>query len=43
MANTIGFDDNNSEDPDQTILDVINTFHSKGYPVYLSELVRYNV
>jgi len=31
----IGEDDNNSEDPNQCILDVINTFHSKGYPVYL--------
>ena len=28
---------NNSEDTDQTILDVVNTFHSKGYPVYLFE------
>jgi len=28
---------NNSEDTDQTILDVINTFYSKGYPVYLFE------
>ena len=26
--------DNNSEDPDQSIVDVVNTFHSKGYPVY---------
>ena len=33
----IGEDDNNSEDPNQCILDVINTFHSKGYPVYLFE------
>jgi hypothetical protein len=31
----IGEDDNNSEDTNQDILDVINTFHSKGYPVYL--------
>lgn len=32
-----GEDDNNSEDTEQSILDVINTFHSKGYPVYLFE------
>ncbi len=32
---TIGEDDNNSEDTEQCILDVINTFHSKGYPVHL--------
>ncbi len=31
----IGEDDNNSEDPNQCILDVINTFRSKGYPVYV--------
>ena len=31
----IGEDDNNSEDTEQSIIDVINTFHSKGYPVYL--------
>lgn len=31
----IGEDDNNSEDTGQCILDVINTFYSKGYPVYL--------
>lgn len=45
QANTIGFDDNNSEDPDQTILDVISTFYSKGYPVYLSEWsgIMYNI
>lgn len=38
-------DDNNSEDPDQCILDVINTFHSKGYPVYLFKWsdIKYNV
>jgi hypothetical protein len=37
--------DNNSEDPNQSILDVINTFHSKGYPVYLFEWknIMYNV
>jgi len=33
----IGADDNNSEDPDQDILDVINTFFAKGYPVYLED------
>lgn len=32
-----GEDDNNSEDTEQCILDVINTFHSKGYPVFLFE------
>jgi len=26
---------NNSEDPDQSIVDVVNTFSAKGYPVYL--------
>ena len=31
----IGEDDNNSEDPNQSIIDVIRTFHSKGYPVYV--------
>lgn len=37
--------DNNSEDTDQSILDVINTFHSKGYPVYLFNWaeIMYNV
>lgn len=37
--------DNNSEDPNQSILDVINTFYSKGYPVYLYEWknIMYNV
>lgn len=41
----MGEDDNNSEDPAQCILDVINTFHSKGYPVYLCEWkdIMYNV
>lgn len=34
---SIGEDDNNSEDTEQCILDVINTFYSKGYPVYLFE------
>jgi len=32
---SIGEDDNNSEDPDQSIVDVVNTFYSKGYPVYV--------
>jgi hypothetical protein len=26
--------DNNSEDTQQSIIDVVNTFHAKGYPVY---------
>lgn len=41
----IGEDDNNSEDPNQCILDVINTFYSKGYPVYLFKWadIMYNV
>ena len=41
----IGEDDNNSEDPNQCILDVINTFHSKGYPVYIFRWadIMYNV
>lgn len=30
----INDNDNNSEDPNQSILDVVNTFHAKGYPVY---------
>jgi len=30
-------DRNNSEDPEQSIVDVVNTFYSKGYPVYLFE------
>lgn len=34
---SIGEGDNNSEDSNQSILDVINTFYSKGYPVYLFE------
>jgi len=33
----INFEDNNSEDTEQCILDVVNTFSSKGYPVYLFE------
>jgi len=32
---SIDKDDNNSEDQDQCIIDVINTFYAKGYPVYL--------
>jgi hypothetical protein len=41
----IGEDDNNSEDIQQCILDVINTFYSKGYPVYLFRWadIMYNV
>ncbi len=30
----INDNDNNSEDPDQSILDVVSTFYAKGYPVY---------
>lgn len=30
----INEDDNNSEDTDQSILDVVSTFYAKGYPVY---------
>jgi hypothetical protein len=30
----INQDDNNSEDINQSILDVVNTFYAKGYPVY---------
>ncbi|MBD3169546.1 MAG: DUF362 domain-containing protein [candidate division Zixibacteria bacterium] len=30
----INHDDNNSEDEDQSILDVVSTFNSKGYPVF---------
>ncbi|MCW8811465.1 MAG: DUF362 domain-containing protein [Ignavibacteriaceae bacterium] len=29
----INHDDNNSEDPEQSIIDVVNTFVAKGYPV----------
>jgi hypothetical protein len=32
----INEDINNSEDPDQSIIDVVKTFSAKGYPVYLS-------
>lgn len=31
----INQDDNNSEDINQSVIDVVNTFYSKGYPVYL--------
>ena len=30
----INDNDNNSEDPNQSILDVVSTFYSKGYPLY---------
>lgn len=42
---SIGEDDNNSEDTEQCILDVINTFHSKGYSVHLFRWadIMYNV
>ncbi len=30
----INDNDNNSEDPDQSIIDVVSTFYAKGYPVY---------
>jgi hypothetical protein len=35
LGTGINHGDNNSEDPDQSILDVVNTFFAKGYPVYL--------
>jgi hypothetical protein len=39
--NTQGYaideNDNNSEDPNQSIVDVVNTFRAKGYPVYLMD------
>jgi hypothetical protein len=35
ISNAIDVNDNNSEDTTQTILDVVNTFHAKGYPVFL--------
>ena len=31
----INLNDDNSEDVNQSIIDVVNTFYSKGYPVYL--------
>jgi hypothetical protein len=33
----INDNDNNSEDPNQSIVDVVNTFRAKHYPVYLLE------
>ena len=33
----IGHNDNNSEDTAQSIIDVVNTFNAKGYPVYLED------
>jgi hypothetical protein len=30
----VAHNDNNSEDPSQSILDVVTTFYAKGYPVY---------
>ncbi len=33
----INDNDNNSEDPQQSIIDVVNTFHSKGYPVHVMD------
>ncbi|UCD16511.1 MAG: DUF362 domain-containing protein [Candidatus Zixiibacteriota bacterium] len=33
----INADDNNSDDPAQCIIDVVNTFYAKGYPVYLKD------
>jgi hypothetical protein len=35
QSNSIGHNDNNSEDTSQSIIDVVNTFHAKGYPVYI--------
>ena len=39
--NTQGYgindEDNNSEDPEQSIIDVVNTFKLKGYPVFLRD------
>jgi len=42
---SIDEDDNNSEDQEQSIIDVVNTFHAKGYPVYLFNwtLITHNV
>ena len=31
----MGADDNNSEDPEQSIDDVVNTYSAKGHPVYM--------
>lgn len=33
----INHEDNNSEDTDQSIIDVVNTFYAKGYPVYVRD------
>jgi len=35
----INHSDNNSEDENQSIIDVVNTFHAKGYPVYVMDWV----
>jgi hypothetical protein len=35
MNYAIDQNDNNSEDPAQSIVSVVNTFHAKGYPVYV--------
>ncbi len=44
--NTQGYsidqDDNNSEDPNQSIVNVVNTFRAKGYPVYLRDWKNLN-
>ncbi|UCE18220.1 MAG: DUF362 domain-containing protein [Gemmatimonadota bacterium] len=39
LGTGINHNDNNSEDPDQSIVDVVNTFYSKGYPLYLLDWV----
>ena len=36
-SNAIDQNDNNSEDTSQSIIDVVNTFHAKGYPVYMMD------
>ncbi|MFT3752888.1 MAG: DUF362 domain-containing protein [Paludibacter sp.] len=35
LGSGINENDNNSDDTNQSIADVVNTFHAKGYPVYL--------
>jgi hypothetical protein len=35
LSNAIDQNDNNSEDSTQSILDVVNTFHAKGYPIFV--------
>jgi len=35
IGSIINHSDDNSEDTDQSIIDVVNTFYAKGYPVYL--------